>query len=131
MHATQRTIPHSIAKVVGLSDRLLLEREHDVRRSQRVTKEAQLAVEKVERYRLLASALLDNVLDDLKRVTIGVGVFTVHTGPAIKFLTDGRNAHLIQQPPSWWLPKFMSRFDLVPFSRMSQGFWIAVEAPPT
>ena len=74
--------------------------------------------------------LLDNVLDDLKRVTIGVGVFTVHTGPAVKFLTDGRNAHLIQQPPAWWLPKFMSRFDLVQFSRMSQGFWIAVEAPP-
>jgi hypothetical protein len=67
--------------------------------------------------------LIDNVLDDLKRVTIGVGVFTVHTGPAI-------NAHLIQQPPSWWLPKFMSRFELVQFSRMPQGFWIVVEARP-
>ncbi len=74
--------------------------------------------------------LLDNVLDDLKRVTIGVGVFTVHTGPAIKLLSDGRNAHLIQQPPSWWLPKFMSRFELMQFSRMQQGFWIAVEAKP-
>lgn len=72
--------------------------------------------------------LLDNVLDDLKRVTLGVGVFTVHTGAAIKVLPDGRNAHLIQQPPSWWLPKFMSRFELVQFSRMEQGFWIAVEA---
>ena len=72
--------------------------------------------------------LLDNVLDDLKRVNVGVGVFTVHTGPAVKFLTDGRNAHLIQQPPSWWLPKFMSRFELVQFSRMEQGFWIAVES---
>lgn len=72
--------------------------------------------------------LLDNVLDDLQRVTIGHGVFTVHTGPAVKILADGRNAHLIQQPPAWWLPKFLQRFDLVVFQRMPQGFWIAVHA---
>src|SRR3970040_1026358 len=42
--------------------------------------------------------LLDNVLDDLKGVTAGLGVFTVHTGAAVKVLPDGRNAHLIQQP---------------------------------
>ena len=42
--------------------------------------------------------LLDNVLDDLKRVTLRVGLFTVSTGPAQKVLPDGRNAHLIQQP---------------------------------
>lgn len=74
--------------------------------------------------------LLDNVLDDLRRVTAGVGFFTVHTGPAIKVLADGRNAHLIQEPPAWWLPKFLSRFDLVVFQRMPQGFWVAVEAKP-
>ena len=72
--------------------------------------------------------LLDNVLDDLQRVTIGHGMFTVHTGPAVKILADGRNAHLIQQPPAWWLPKFMQRFDLVVFQRMPQGFWIVVHA---
>ncbi len=71
--------------------------------------------------------LLDNVLDDLQRVTIGHGMFTVHTGPAVKILADGRNAHLIQQPPDWWLPKFMGRFDLVVFQRMPQGFWVVVE----
>lgn len=71
--------------------------------------------------------LLDNVLDDLRRVTAGVGVFTVHTGAAVKVLPDGRNAHLIQQPPSWWLPRFMERFDLVTFNRMPQGFWVGVE----
>lgn len=72
--------------------------------------------------------LLDNVLDDLQRVTAGHGMFTVHIGPAVKILADGRNAHLIQQPPDWWLPKFMSRFDLVVFQRMPQGFWVVVEA---
>ena len=71
--------------------------------------------------------LLDNVLDDLKRVTTGVGVFTVHTGAALKVLPDGRNAHLTQQPPEWWLPKLMQRFELVQFSRMPQGFWVGVE----
>ncbi len=74
--------------------------------------------------------LIDNVLDDLQRVTAGVGFFTVDTQPAKKVLADGRNAHLIQQPPSWWLPKFMERFELAPFNRMPRGFCIVVERKP-
>ncbi len=70
--------------------------------------------------------LLDNVLDDLQRVTIGHGVFTVHTGPAGKVLADGRNAHLIQQPPEWWLERFGNRFDVIEFRPMKQGFWVLV-----
>lgn len=72
-------------------------------------------------------ALLDNVLDDLRRVTARIGIFTVHTGAAVKLLPDGRNAHLIQQPPAWWLPKFLDRFELANFNRMPMGFWIVVE----
>jgi hypothetical protein len=72
-------------------------------------------------------ALIDNVLDDLQRVTAGVGFFSVDTEPAKKVLADGRNAHLIQQPPSWWLPKFMERFELARFNRMPRGFCIVVE----
>ncbi|OGA23481.1 MAG: hypothetical protein A3I02_13215 [Betaproteobacteria bacterium RIFCSPLOWO2_02_FULL_67_26] len=72
-------------------------------------------------------ALIDNVLDDLKRVTVGVGVFTVNTGPAVKLLPDGRNAHLIQQPAGWWLQKLTARFELVTFSRIPYGFWVGVE----
>lgn len=71
--------------------------------------------------------LLDNVLDDLKRVTLKYGVFTVHTQAAVKVLPDGRNAHLIQQPPQWWLPKITERFELVVFNRMPLGFWVLVE----
>lgn len=70
--------------------------------------------------------LLDNVLDDLQRVTKKLGIFTVHTMPAAKTLPDGRNAHLIQQPPAWWLPKFLDRFELVSFGAMSNGFKIIV-----
>ena len=70
--------------------------------------------------------LLDNVLDDLKRVTEFYGFFTVHTGSAVKTLEDGRNAHLIQEPPSWWLPKFMDRWELVHYHIQPQGFYVLV-----
>lgn len=73
---------------------------------------------------------LSNVLDDLKRVVAGLGVFTVHTGPAIKVLSDGRNAHLIQKPASWWLRHFVQRFEPVALNRMPNGFWIIVERQP-
>lgn len=55
---------------------------------------------------------LESVLDDLARLTETVLFCTVHTGPAIKVLSDGRNAHLTQQPMEWWLPKLWSRFEL-------------------
>jgi len=73
---------------------------------------------------------LTNVLDDLKRVVLDTGVFTVHTGPAGKFLKDGRNAHLIQKPVSWWLALLLERFELCAFYRTSgaDGFWVVVEA---
>jgi 2-polyprenyl-3-methyl-5-hydroxy-6-metoxy-1,4-benzoquinol methylase len=69
---------------------------------------------------------LESVLDELQRLTQLVGFFTIHTGPAVKVLPDGRNAHLIQQPPSWWLPKIMARFDLMKFTRLNNGFWVVV-----
>jgi hypothetical protein len=55
---------------------------------------------------------LENVLDEIKRCTETILFATVHTGPAVKVLSDGRNAHLTQQPMSWWLPKFWERFDI-------------------
>jgi len=70
--------------------------------------------------------LLDNVLDDLRRLTRQSGFFTVHTGPAIKRLDDGRNAHLIQQPYDWWLPKLIERFELFAFQRCPGGFFVVV-----
>ena len=39
---------------------------------------------------------LDLVLDEMATITTGLGFFTVHMGPAGKILSDGRNAHLIQ-----------------------------------
>lgn len=71
--------------------------------------------------------LLDNVLADLRRCTQKYGFFTIHTGPAVKTLSDGRNAHLIQKPPSWWLPKIMETFTLQLFKALPNGFLVVVK----
>lgn len=70
---------------------------------------------------------LDSVLDELQRCVEFFGFFTVHTGPAVKTLSDGRNAHLIQEPAAWWLPKIMQRFELIQFCAQPQGFFVVVK----
>lgn len=72
---------------------------------------------------------LDSVLDDLQRVTQRIGFFTIHTGPAAKILSDGRNAHLIQEGPEWWLPKIMARFDLQAYNRVSANGFLVIVCP--
>lgn len=71
--------------------------------------------------------LLDNVLDDLERVTLKYGLFTIHTGPAVKTLPDGRNAHLIQEPYTWWQPKIKQRFEIIKDIAMENGYLVFVK----
>lgn len=74
---------------------------------------------------------LENVLDHLKSLTEVVALITIHTGPAQKVLPDGRNAHLIQQPMEWWLPRLWSRFDLQTVQRThDHGFHVIAYAKP-
>ena len=70
--------------------------------------------------------LLDNVLDDLAAITVRQGFFTIHTGPARKVLSDGRNAHLIQKPSSWWLPRLCERFEILHLQGTQGGFMVIV-----
>lgn len=56
---------------------------------------------------------LEDVLDDLRRVTVERGMFSVHVLPAKKSLPDGRNAHLTQEPVEWWKAKLERRFKIV------------------
>ena len=73
---------------------------------------------------------LDNVLDELEEITTRLGFFSVHMGPASKTLADGRNAHLIQNPSSWWLPRLTERFEIMQLQThqlMGFGFWVVVE----
>lgn len=48
---------------------------------------------------------LDDVLAHIAVLTKKFALLVIHTGPAIKTLPDGRNAHLIQQPLDWWQEK--------------------------
>lgn len=70
---------------------------------------------------------LDAVLDDLQRLTRKMGYFVIATGPAQKTLADGRNAHLIQEGPRWWLPKIMQRFNLKQFVAQKNCFMVLVK----
>ena len=57
--------------------------------------------------------LIDNVLDDLKRVTSKKGYFTISCRPASKILKDGRNAHILVKPKEWWKEKLEPRFKII------------------
>jgi hypothetical protein len=69
---------------------------------------------------------LDAVLDDLERVVLGFGFFVIANRPAKKILPDGRNAHLIQEGPRWWLPKLCQRFEIAQVNVFAGEFIVAV-----
>jgi hypothetical protein len=71
--------------------------------------------------------LLDNVLDDLKRLVLSYGIFTIHTGAAMKVLPDGRNAHLTQENWDWWRVKLSNRFDIVKHLAIDNGIIVLVK----
>jgi|TARA_Y100000296_G_scaffold75055_1_gene94286 hypothetical protein len=77
---------------------------------------------------------LGAVLNDLQRLALKAVFLTIATRPAVKTLSDGRNAHLIVEPPNWWLPKILERWDLRLF-QATEGEFAAlgttiVEAKP-
>ena len=53
---------------------------------------------------------IDNFFSELDRVTLKKGFFTVCMVPALKVLSDGRNAHLTVQPFDWWYAKVREKF---------------------
>lgn len=71
--------------------------------------------------------LLDNVLDDLKRCVLKYGLFTIHTGAAVKILPDGRNAHLTQEPWEWWQVKLLNRFNIIKHINIGNGIVVLVK----
>lgn len=72
--------------------------------------------------------LLGNVLDHLASLCDPFGFFTIHTGPAKKVLSDGRNAHLIQEPAAWWRTRLDERFDVHSQVAIPNGFCVLVKA---
>jgi hypothetical protein len=70
---------------------------------------------------------LKAVLTDLRAITRKFGFFSIATGRAGKVLADGRNAHLIQKPSSWWLPNLCEHFEIAKLGRDRHGFWVITE----
>lgn len=74
--------------------------------------------------------LIENVLKELARLVTKYGFFSIHMGPAAKILSDGRNAHLIQEPSSWWLPRICQHFEIMQMQNhqmMGHGIWLIVQ----
>jgi hypothetical protein len=70
---------------------------------------------------------LDDVLDDLKRLVLAYGLFTIHTGAAMKVLPDGRNAHLTQENWDWWEKKLSNRFGIIKHISINNGIVVLVK----
>ena len=68
---------------------------------------------------------LDDVLDDLHRLTNKAILLIVATVPAMKTLADGRNAHLIVEPAEWWFPKLAARWRIRYFEDRN-GYFLCV-----
>jgi 2-polyprenyl-3-methyl-5-hydroxy-6-metoxy-1,4-benzoquinol methylase len=69
---------------------------------------------------------LEEVLQSIRDRTGGFAFLTIHTGPAGKFLSDGRNAHLIQRPVGWWL-KQLGMFKVVDTGSVAMTHWLVCE----
>jgi hypothetical protein len=67
---------------------------------------------------------LGNVIDQIGELATKYAFITVHTGSAVKILPDGRNAHLIQAPSSWWLSRLVPKFEIIQLQQTHGGFWI-------
>ena len=74
----------------------------------------------------IETEFIDSVIDELAQITRKFGFFSIHTRPAVKVLDDGRNAHIIQAPPSWWLSKLISKFEILQLQSEDKGFWVVV-----
>ena len=70
--------------------------------------------------------LIDNVLDDLQRCALQGGYFMISCKLARKTLPDGRNAHLIVEPPDWWESKLKERFRIVKHRKTDTAYWVEV-----
>lgn len=65
---------------------------------------------------------LKDVLDDIRELTKQVLLVNVACRPAKKILPDGRNAHLLQETPNWWLTWLLPRFALHSFQAGNGDF---------
>ena len=53
---------------------------------------------------------IDAVLSDINKLTEKFCFLFIDLQPAVKTLSDGRNAHVLLAPPDWWIAKITSHF---------------------
>lgn len=72
---------------------------------------------------------LEEVLAHLQSLIKKRGFFVIATRPAKRILSDGRNAHLIQEDAQWWLSKLWDKFNIMGFqNKKGYEFLVIVEA---
>lgn len=72
---------------------------------------------------------LADVVIHLSYLTKKKLIVAINTGPAKKFLSDGRNAHLCQYPANVWINILSGLFDLVWFMKDGERGFTAVLTP--
>ena len=70
----------------------------------------------------LEEEFLDDILDEICEITLKFCYFSIATVPAKKVLSDGRNAHIIQKPSRWWVPKLCKLFNIEFLKNTKSGF---------
>jgi hypothetical protein len=69
---------------------------------------------------------LENVLNDLKRVTKKALFLSISTRIANKSYSDGQNCHNIVHDYDWWKPKLMKRFFIVDYKIIPNDKFICI-----
>jgi len=65
---------------------------------------------------------IEDVMEDLKRVTLKKGFFLISLIPAVAKLPDGRNAHILLESSDWWttlISKYfiIDRLDIIEYDK--------------
>ncbi|MFC3694229.1 methyltransferase domain-containing protein [Chenggangzhangella methanolivorans] len=68
--------------------------------------------------------LLDNVLADIARLARKAAFLNISTRAAGKTLPDGRNAHLIVEPPDWWRARLGAHFEIKAWRVEPERSWV-------
>ena len=71
---------------------------------------------------------VDNVLRHIAERTGYVAVFAIATSDAVKNLADGRNAHITQRSPEWWVNKLSKYFQVAEATYTANGCHVTCQA---
>ncbi len=69
---------------------------------------------------------VDNVINDLVRLTQKALFIQVATRPAQKTLSDGRNAHVSVHNAEWWMQKILPHLRMINYNRFGNDGFTAV-----